>query len=237
MAVTLDGLRPAVPATLGVARPALDRRTALAILDTDSGFVRVLAARAGRRGLQHRVFATLPEPDALREPRLSALIVDPSSVDREPVELVTELAAALPELAILICSAGSLAQRVAALRAGADGWLAKPCHPEEALASVEAAVRARRRPLAATDPAAEPVTAGPLDIRPQLYEGYVHERPLGLTRREFELLHLLIREKGRVLEREQIYTVVWGYPMPHGDRSIDVYVRKLRRKLAAASPD
>jgi DNA-binding winged helix-turn-helix (wHTH) protein len=40
-----------------------------------------------------------------------------------------------------------------------------------------------------------------------------------------------------VLEREQIYTAVWGYAMPHGDRSIDVYVRKLRHKLAAASPD
>ena len=61
--------------------------------------------------------------------------------------------------------------------------------------------------------------------------------PLELTRREFELLELLVRAEGRVLEREDIYERVWGYAMVHGDRSIDVYVRKLRHKLERASPD
>jgi DNA-binding winged helix-turn-helix (wHTH) protein len=59
---------------------------------------------------------------------------------------------------------------------------------------------------------------------------------LDLTRREFELLHLLAEAKGQVLEREAIYQRVWGYAMAHGDRSVDVFVRKLRKKLEAASP-
>ena len=56
-------------------------------------------------------------------------------------------------------------------------------------------------------------------------------RSIGLTRREFELLQLLAEAHGQVIEREEIYQKVWGYAMAHGDRSVDVFVRKLRQKL------
>jgi DNA-binding response OmpR family regulator len=58
-----------------------------------------------------------------------------------------------------------------------------------------------------------------------------------LTRREFELIELLAGAEGQVLEREEIYRRVWGYAMARGDRSVDVFVRKLRQKLDRASPD
>jgi DNA-binding response OmpR family regulator len=57
-----------------------------------------------------------------------------------------------------------------------------------------------------------------------------------LTAREFQLL-LLLAQNERVLERAEIYERVWGYAMAHGDRSVDVFVRKLRQKLLAASPE
>jgi DNA-binding response OmpR family regulator len=57
-----------------------------------------------------------------------------------------------------------------------------------------------------------------------------------LTAREFEILHLLV-QSDRVLRREEIYERVWGYAMAHGDRSVDVFVRKLRQKLRIASPE
>jgi DNA-binding winged helix-turn-helix (wHTH) protein len=58
-----------------------------------------------------------------------------------------------------------------------------------------------------------------------------------LTRREFELLELLAQAERKVLQREEIYQAVWGYAMAHGDRSVDVFVRKVRQKLETASPD
>ena len=61
-------------------------------------------------------------------------------------------------------------------------------------------------------------------------------RSLDLTRREFELLLLLAEAEGQVLEREAIYQRVWGYAMAHGDRSVDVFIRKLRQKLEKRSP-
>ena len=83
---------------------------------------------------------------------------------------------------------------------------------------------------------AQALVAGELEIRPDMFETFVGGRPVGLTRREFELLHLLAHADGRVIPREQIYERVWGYTMAHGDRSVDVFVRKLRQKLESHSP-
>ena len=62
-------------------------------------------------------------------------------------------------------------------------------------------------------------------------------QPLSLSRKEYELLVELAGADGRVLEREDIYQRVWGYTMARGDRSVDVFVRKLRQKLERVSPD
>jgi DNA-binding response OmpR family regulator len=65
---------------------------------------------------------------------------------------------------------------------------------------------------------------------------FVDGQSVELTRREFELLELLAEVPGQVIEREEIYQKVWGYAMAHGDRSVDVFVRKLRQKLQRHSP-
>jgi DNA-binding response OmpR family regulator len=111
----------------------------------------------------------------------------------------------------------------------------KPCHPEEVLARIEAAVRARSAGTT-TSQVTPPLVTGELEIRPDMFEAFVGGRPVGLTRREFELISLLASAAGKVIPRDQIYERVWGYAMVHGDRSVDVFVRKLRRKLQDASP-
>jgi DNA-binding winged helix-turn-helix (wHTH) protein len=78
--------------------------------------------------------------------------------------------------------------------------------------------------------------AAELEIRSDRFQAFVQERSLDLTRREFELIELLASAEGRVLEREEIYSRLWGYSMIRGDRSVDVFVRKLRSKLEKASP-
>jgi DNA-binding winged helix-turn-helix (wHTH) protein len=83
----------------------------------------------------------------------------------------------------------------------------------------------------------ETVLAGELAIRPDRFDAYVGNEPAALSRKEYELLHQLANGDGRVLEREEIYQRVWGYTMVRGDRSVDVFVRKLRQKLERISPD
>jgi DNA-binding response OmpR family regulator len=79
------------------------------------------------------------------------------------------------------------------------------------------------------------IQVGEVTIRPDLFQAFVRGASLDLTAREFEILHLL-SQSDRVLRREEIYERVWGYAMAHGDRSVDVFVRKLRQKLGAGSP-
>ena len=80
------------------------------------------------------------------------------------------------------------------------------------------------------------LAAGELEIRPDRFDAYVGDRPASLSRKEYELLRQLADADGRVLQREEIYQRVWGYTMVRGDRSVDVFVRKLRQKLEQLSP-
>ncbi|HET6864610.1 MAG TPA: response regulator transcription factor [Solirubrobacteraceae bacterium] len=204
----------------------------VALIDDDSGLLTVLERRLGALRWEISVLAFPPDAGHLASLRLHALIVNPRLTGLEYVERV---AGALPGLALLVCSPPvTVSERVRGLRAGADDWITKPCHPEELLARIQAVLRRRRAgELLAEDATIE---AGELAIRPDLYDAYVSEQAASLSRKEFELLRQLAAAEGRVLEREDIYQRVWGYTMARGDRSVDVFVRKLRSKLEAVSP-
>ena len=208
----------------------------LAILDSDSGFVRVLVKRAGDLGWQYRRLEAPPRTEDFVAMRVNALVVDLALLGPGAWEFLERVTVALPGLGIVICTGrSSVAQRVRGLRLGADDWVTKPCHPEEVLARVEAVVRRRKRASARVDTG--PLVAGELEIRADQFQAFVRAASVDLTRREFEVLQLLAQAKGKVLQREEIYQAVWGYTMAHGDRSVDVFVRKVRQKLEKVSPD
>ena len=74
-----------------------------------------------------------------------------------------------------------------------------------------------------------------LEIRPQEFEVLADGRRVGLTVREFQLLLVLVKRQDRVVTRPEIYGLVWGGQMAYRDRSVDVFVRKVRHKLATAA--
>ncbi len=207
----------------------------LAILDSDSGFVRVLVKRAGDLGWQYRHLESSPPTEEFVAMRVNALVVDLALLGPGAWDFLERVSTTLPGLGIVVCTARStVSQRVRGLRMGADDWVTKPCHPEEVLARVEAVVRRRKRASARVDTG--PLEAGDLEIRADQFQAFVHSRSVDLTRREFEVLQLLAQAEGKVLQREEIYQAVWGYAMAHGDRSVDVFIRKVRQKLERSSP-
>lgn len=209
----------------------------LTVIDADSGFLRVLEKRVEARGWQQHTLAQ-PIPAArLAADRPDALVVDLALLGDYGLAYLEQVRAALPDLPIVVCTAGStVALRVRGLRLGADDWLGKPCHPEELIARIEAIVRRRGASGPAVAEAAV-LELGEVAIRMDQFQAFVGQRSLDLTRREFELLHLLAANAGQVLERDAIYERVWGYTMAPGDRSVDVFMRKLRIKLQSLSPD
>jgi DNA-binding response OmpR family regulator len=80
------------------------------------------------------------------------------------------------------------------------------------------------------------ISAGELEVRPEEFIALVDGEPLQLTVRELELLTALVERAGRIVSREELYTAVWGQAYRASDRSVDVYVGRLRQKLGAAMP-
>ena len=208
----------------------------VAVIDRDSAFLRVLGKRLDAAGWQHRVLSGVVPGEELVAMKINALLVDLTVLAPDDSWAFLERVSGLmPGLGVIVCTNDStVAQRVRGLRLGADDWIAKPCHPEEVMARIEAVVRRRRRSSGEAERG--PLVIGELEIRADQFQAYVAGRTLDLTRREFELLQILSDSAGSVLERGEIYRRVWGYEMAHGDRSVDVFVRKLRSKIQRRSP-
>jgi DNA-binding response OmpR family regulator len=76
-----------------------------------------------------------------------------------------------------------------------------------------------------------------LEVRPSEFLVLVRGQVLKLTRREQQMLAVLVRGEGRIISREELYALVWGRMLKPGDRTVDVYVRRLRSRLAEAMPE
>ena len=209
----------------------------LAVIDTDSGFVRVLTKRLEAAGLG--------APRALEHgPARGAGRDEAERARRRPLRARADRLG-VPR-AGLRHAAGPRRDR---RQPGLDGGAARPRPaPGRRRLDLEA-VPSRgghgagrgRRPPPPPQPAARRTSARSSRpssrSAPDQFQAFVAGRSINLTRREFELLQTLAEAEGKVLEREEIYQRVWGYAMAHGDRSVDVFIRKLRAKLQKHSPE
>jgi len=130
---------------------------------------------------------------------------------------------------VVVSARGTEQDRVRALELGADDYLVKPF----AMRELVARVRAVARRTSATPPvrAGEPLEVEELRIDPQVVQAYVDGESAKLTPTECRLLHALALERGRVVTRDELLQRLWGRRQTHRDRTVDVFVRKLRDKI------
>lgn len=131
---------------------------------------------------------------------------------------------------LMLTARGEDADIVAGLELGADDYLTKPFSPRVLLARIKAVLRRQTEDQAETD---EPLTVGDLRIHPGRHEVTLRKRPVELTVTEFRVLSLLARHPGWVYTRQQIVDAVRGAEYAVTDRSVDVQIAGLRRKLGA----
>jgi DNA-binding response OmpR family regulator len=156
-----------------------------------------------------------------------ALIVDWMLPGRDGLEILRELREECVGTPVLMLTArGELPQRVEGLNAGADDYLGKPFAFEELLARLRALLRRGERPML------EPViTIGDLTVD---FEAHAVRRDgcaVDLSPREYALFETLLRNRGRVLSRDQLLERVWGYDADPQGNVVDLYIHYLRRKL------
>jgi two-component system response regulator MprA len=123
--------------------------------------------------------------------------------------------------------------RVAGLDAGADDYLAKPFELDELLARLRALLR-RAAPVDDGTDREPPLSVGDLRLNPAARRAWWAATELILTRTEFDLLELLMRNAGVVLDHTRVYERIWGYDFGPDSKNLAVYIGYLRRKLAAA---
>jgi two-component system alkaline phosphatase synthesis response regulator PhoP len=131
---------------------------------------------------------------------------------------------------ILVVSArGTEHDRVHALEIGADDYLVKPFSMKELVARVKAAVR--RGVRAQDTPRGDAIEIEELRIDPREVQAFVDGASADLTPTEFKLLYTLALERGRVVTRDELLQRIWGRRQTHRDRTVDVFVRRLRDKI------
>jgi two-component system response regulator RegX3 len=211
------------------------RRTILMVEDEESITV-PLAEALEREGFDTQVSGTVREALELAEGALPDLVLlDVMLPDGSGYDVCRRLRERSRVPIIMLTARGEETDRIVGLELGADDYVVKPFSARE----VAARIRAVLRRVDAEGPATRdgPLEVGPVRLDPDRRSASVDGRDLELTRKEFELLKLLLREAGNVVSRERLIDEVWDVNWFGSTKTLDVHVSGLRRKLGDDSAD
>jgi DNA-binding response OmpR family regulator len=207
----------------------MERGTIL-VVDDEPNIAELIELYLGREGFQVVKAATGEGAvEAVGEHRPRLVVLDIGLPDIDGLEVCRRLRQTSTIPVIFLTARDSEVDRVVGLELGADDYVTKPFSPPELVARVKAVLRR-------TDPAAttEIIQVGGVTIDLARREVRVHGAAIPFTTREFELLQYLAEHPGLALSRQQILDGVWGYDWFGDERTVDVHLAQVRKKLDGA---
>ena len=201
------------------------------LLEDDDSIRELVIYTLNSQGMEARGFAR-PSAfwEAMGEQTPSLALLDVMLPEEDGISVLKKLRASahtarLP--IIMLTAKGTEYDKVLGLDGGADDYVTKPFGMMELLSRIRALLRRTERNDAL-------YRCGQLTVDPGSHTVLVGDREVALTQKEFEVLYLLLKNKGQVLSRERLIEDVWGYAFTGESRTVDVHVRTLRQKLGEA---
>ena len=206
------------------------------VVDDEEHIIELVELYLGKEGYQ--VVKALDGDEAVEKfaaEKPDLLVLDIMLPGRDGLDVLREVRKTSQVPVIMLTARESEVDKVVGLELGADDYLTKPFSPRELVARVKAVLR-RSKPAAAE--AAEVIEREGLTIDAQRRQVDVEgQGTVELTAKEFDLLLVLASNPGIVLTRERLMEKVWGYEYIGDTRTVDVYIRHLREKLADNAED
>jgi DNA-binding response OmpR family regulator len=213
------------------ASPAIEGRPSILLVDDDSELCRLMSEYFASKGYRVEI-----APDGRMGLRLALqgsyelIILDVTIPTLDGLDVLRQLRQRSDVPVIMLTARTSERDRIAGLESGADDYLPKPFDPGELLARVRAVLRrARHLPVRRT-----PVQIGDIQLTPGTREVRQNGRLIALTSIEFDILDLLMRSAGRIVSRDEMATILYQRQITPYERSVDVHVSHLRKKLESA---
>ena len=204
-------------------------RNCVLIVESDPSVSRFMQLKLEEEGfscLIDNVGDSVVDLAGQRQADIIVLDLDEPMKDGEKIlEKVREISS-LP--VIYLSADDSVDTKVEVLNAGADDYITKPYATKELIARLRSALRRHEEPKIIVDPS---FTIGDLAIYPERHEVRAGDEVIDLTKKEFDLLLFLAKNKNRVLKREEVLEKVWGYGYAGKTNIVDVYIRYLRSKI------
>jgi len=208
--------------------------TSLLIVDDDAVLSGMLAEYLTAEG-----YGVTQAPDGiqalqiLRSAHIDLVVLDIMMPNLDGIDTLKQIRTIAELPVIMLTARGDDLDRILGLELGADDYLGKPCNPRELLARIKAVLRrSRQKPDRAL-----PVVVGDVLLDPRSREVKVRDVAVQLTQTEFDLLHLLLQSPGEVISKKQLSLEVLGKPLSQWDRSIDVHISNLRKKIDRVSTE
>ena len=202
------------------------------VIDDDRGLRDLLAEYLAGRGLK---VDTAPDGKEgirrIRAGNFDLVVLDIMMPGPDGLETTRQIRAFSSVPIIMLTARGDEMDRIVGLELGADDYLSKPFNPRELLARIQAVLR--RTPRTAQESSI--LHAGPVSIDTDRRSTTLNGEALDLTTTEFEILRILVANAGRVIPRERLMEMARGEAWAAFDRSVDVHISHLRKKLGEDS--
>ncbi len=203
------------------------------VVDDEPAIRESLAFALEREGFAIAVAASLKEARAASA-AAELIILDLVLPDGNGLDFLRALRSRSDVPVIVLTSRDEETDRVVGLEMGADDYVLKPFSPREVTARVRAVLR---RAAGKSAPEETALKVGTLSADPRTRKALAAKNELALSRTEFNLLMVFLGSPGRVFERGQLLEAVWGSDVTVGDRTVDVHMKALRRKIEEAGGD